>query len=166
MILCRFASPYMNKAGRDWPKPLPLKERRRLVMSLSTRVRSTSHIINNTKTAKKTAKRQFRCNSWFKPYHRQIHHRRGGGSGGWRRRVCGPAALKRQGGEKIVRNCGDWQLGEELIGEWRMAAVLGRNPRGRGGCRWPEAAVRVRGAVGRLGRSRGGVGGEWRWEDE
>jgi hypothetical protein len=26
--------------------------------------------------------------------------------------------------------------------------------------------VRVRGAVGRLGRSRGGVGEEWRWEDE
>jgi hypothetical protein len=44
--------------------------------------------------------------------------------------------------------------------------VLDRNPRGRVGCRWLEAAVWVRGAVERLGRSRGGVEEEWRWEDE
>jgi hypothetical protein len=44
-----------------------------------------------------------------------------------------------------------------------MVAVLDRNLRGRGACRWLEAAVRVRGAVGRLGRSRGGVGEEWGW---
>jgi hypothetical protein len=90
----------------------------------------------------------------------------GGGSGGWRRQVWGPAAPERQGGEKIARKCRDWQLGEELTGEWRTAAVLGRNPRGRVGCQWLEAAVRVWGAVGRLRRSRGGVGEEWRREDE
>jgi hypothetical protein len=33
-------------------------------------------------------------------------------------------------------------------------------------CQWLEAAVRVRGAVGRLGRSRGAVGEEWGREDE
>jgi hypothetical protein len=33
-----------------------------------------------------------------------------------------------KGGEKIARNCRDWQLGEELTREWRTAAVLGRNP--------------------------------------
>jgi hypothetical protein len=33
--------------------------------------------------------------------------------------------------------------------------VYTKNSRGRVGCRWLEAAVRVRGAVGRLGRSRG-----------
>jgi hypothetical protein len=47
-----------------------------------------------------------------------------------------------------------------------MTAMLGRNPRGRGGCRWPKAAVRVQGAVGKLGRSRGGVGEEWGRENE
>jgi hypothetical protein len=90
----------------------------------------------------------------------------GGGFSGWRRRVWGPAAPERQGGEKNVRNCRDWQLGEELTGERRTAAVLGRNPRGRVGYRWLEAAVWVRGAVGRLGRSTGGVREEWRREDE
>jgi hypothetical protein len=69
-------------------------------------------------------------------------------------------------GEKNARNCRDWQLGVELTGEWRTAAVLSQNPRGRVGCWWLEAAVRVRGAVGRLGRSRGGVGEEWKREDE
>jgi hypothetical protein len=44
--------------------------------------------------------------------------------------------------------------------------VLGRNPQGRGGCRWSPAVVRVRGAVGKLERSREGVGEEWGWEDE
>jgi hypothetical protein len=39
--------------------------------------------------------------------------------------------------------------------------VLGRNPRGRGGCRWLEAAVRAWEGVGKLGRSREGVGEEW-----
>jgi hypothetical protein len=71
-----------------------------------------------------------------------------------------------KGREKIARKCRDWQLGEELTGEWRTAAVLGRNPQGRVYCQWLEAAVRVRGAVGRLGRLRGGVGEEWRREDE
>jgi hypothetical protein len=81
----------------------------------------------------------------------------GGGSGGWRQWVWGPAAPESQGGEKIVRKSRGWQLGEEFTGEWRTAAVLGRNPRGRVGYRWLEAAVQVRGAVGRLRRSRGGV---------
>jgi hypothetical protein len=71
-----------------------------------------------------------------------------------------------RGGEKIARNCRDWQLGKELTEEWRTAAVLGRNPQGRRGCRWPKAAVRVRGAVGKLERSREGVGEEWGWGDE
>jgi hypothetical protein len=31
----------------------------------------------------------------------------GGGSGGWRRRVWGPVAPERQGGEEITRNCRD-----------------------------------------------------------
>jgi hypothetical protein len=31
-------------------------------------------------------------------------------------------------GEKIVRKCRDWQLGEQLTWEWRTAAMLGRNP--------------------------------------
>jgi hypothetical protein len=48
-----------------------------------------------------------------------------GGFGGWRWRVWGPAAPERQGGEKIARNCRDWQLGEELTREWRTTAVLG-----------------------------------------
>jgi hypothetical protein len=80
--------------------------------------------------------------------------------------VWGPAAPERQGGEKNARNYRDWQLEEELTEERRTAAVLGRNPRGRVGCRWLEAAVRVWGAVGRLGRSRGGVGEELRREDK
>jgi hypothetical protein len=40
----------------------------------------------------------------------------------------GPTAREGQGGEKIVRNCEDWRLGEELTGEWRTVAALGRNP--------------------------------------
>jgi hypothetical protein len=62
-------------------------------------------------------------------------HRWGGGSGGWRRRVWGPAASERQGGEKIARKCRDWQLGEELTGESWTTTVLDRNPRGRGEAR-------------------------------
>jgi hypothetical protein len=62
--------------------------------------------------------------------------------------VWGPVAPERQGGEKIVRTCRDWQLGEELTEEWPMAAVLGRNPRGRVGCRWLEAMVRDVGSGG------------------
>jgi hypothetical protein len=47
-----------------------------------------------------------------------------GGDGG-----CGVLQHWRgKGVRKIARNCRDWQLGEELTGEWRTAAVLGQNP--------------------------------------
>jgi hypothetical protein len=82
--------------------------------------------------------------------------------------------LKRgKGGEEIARNPGDWKLGEELTGERRTAAEVGRNSRGRGRLRWPKTAVRVRGVAGRLERSRewsergekSGFRTEWRTEE-
>jgi hypothetical protein len=68
-------------------------------------------------------------------------------------------------GEEIARNCGDWKLGEELTGEggrWRCSAIVRAK---EGGLGWPEAVVRAREAVGTVGRSRGGVGEEWRREN-
>jgi hypothetical protein len=35
--------------------------------------------------------------------------------------------LQLERGEGIARNCEDWRLGEELTGEWRTVAALGRN---------------------------------------
>jgi hypothetical protein len=75
--------------------------------------------------------------------------------------------LGRGGGVRDLQEIlGIGSSGRSSPGGWRTAVVLSWNPRGRGGCRWPEAAVWVRGAVGKLGRSREGVGEEWGWEDE
>jgi hypothetical protein len=42
---------------------------------------------------------------------------------------CGVLQHRRgKRGEKIARKSKDWQLGEELTGEWRTMAVLNRNP--------------------------------------
>jgi hypothetical protein len=41
---------------------------------------------------------------------------------------CGSCSTREARGERIARKCRDWQLGEELTGEWRTAVVLGWNP--------------------------------------
>jgi hypothetical protein len=108
------------------------------------------------------------------------------GTAGRRRRSFGVAAFIGGEGSPVVAGGGDEVLqlgrgegvrdlqeiarigssGRSSQGRARTAAVLDRNPRGRVGCRWPEAVVWVRGAVGKLGRSKGWVREEWRREVE
>jgi hypothetical protein len=108
-----------------------------------------------------------------------------GGMAGTRRRSFGATAFVDGERSPVVVGVGDevlqlgrgegWGNCKKLWGlEARGGAHRGgvdgggarpESARRRGGLGWPEAVVRAREAVGTVGRSRGGVGEEWRWEN-